>query len=183
MKIQKGALGVERLLLILIIVIIVYIALFLLHLIEFCSFAVKIPVEKPICGGFSLDVKRSYEMFQELPFKVDLAVYTFLKTKTDLPVDACIKYIDCVADTDEALCKKFYGDEFDNDTCEVLINKTLQSVWERKIKLTITNAHGKSITFIANEDKTETVNSLYVLQRKIFIPYPSRTITLTFEVW
>ncbi|HIQ49829.1 MAG TPA: hypothetical protein EYH56_01395 [Nanoarchaeota archaeon] len=183
MKKQKGALGIERMFLIFIGVIIVGIALFLVHILKFCSFGTKIPVEKPICGGFNLDVKRSYEMFQELPFKVDFAIYTFLKTKTSLPVDTCIKYIDCVMDTDEAICKKFYGNEFDNDTCKTLISNTLKSIWERKIKLTITNVHGKSITFIANEDKTETVNPLYRVQRKIFIPYPSRTITLTFEVW
>lgn len=183
MRKQKGALGVERIFLIFIAVLIVAIGMWLVNFLKFCSFDVKTPTGKLICGGFTLDVKRSYEMFQELPFKVDFAVYTFLKTKTNLPVDACIKYIDCITDTDEALCKKFYGSEFEKDECEALIYKTLQSVWERKIKLTISNAYGGSISFVANEDKTETVNSLYVLQRKIFVPYPSRTITLTFEVW
>ncbi len=171
--------GVERAILIILAIVLSVAAVMVVKILQACTFTMGfLPVIS--CGGFTLEIKQYFEEFQEIPFKADFAVYTFLKTKKELPVDACVKYLDCLNGTESGkeICKEFYGPDFEEGKCEQLIRETLEKIWNKKIRLTFSGYE-----FVANEGEKETVNPIYTVERKIFIPYPARSIVLKFEVW
>lgn len=244
-----------------------------------------------ICKDIKVEVKESYENIQEIPFKSDSALYTFLKTKICengkcISVDSCIKYIDCVNGCEKVPvcqegyelceengnyfcrryeiyeqcekpqnpckegeevykekkactksscrkcsneretyickeditpcgsckekymlyynswivwcqkkpefvpkeeevqnCKKAYGEQYEVEKCEALIQKTLKNIWDKRIKLSVVSKDGTTATYIANKKNADTIYPVHVIERKLFIPHPARTITLIFEVW
>ncbi len=180
---RKATIDFSRLFFLMIIIVVVSIALILVGILNVCTFILPSFLEKTICGGMlNLDIKRYYENFQEIPFKLDYAIYTFLSTNTSVSVERCIKYIDCLQDTSQEMCQNIYG-ELDEDTCRNLIVKTLSAVWENKISLTIISTSGASVQFVGNSDEFDTINPVYTVERKLHINYPGRDITLKFEVW
>jgi len=127
------------------------------------------------CPGIS--IRYYVENYHEIPYKTELLVYTFLKTKTKLSIYDCIRYLDCVKDTDEELCKEVYGNNYENETCEKFINETLEKLWNAQIKLDFSGYE-----FIENEGKIE--HSIPVkVEKEISIPFPKRKIKLCFTVW
>ncbi len=127
------------------------------------------------CPGIS--VRYYEENYHKIPYKAELLAYTFLKTKTDKSIYDCIRYLDCIRDTDEELCKEIYGSEYGNETCKEFINNTLEKLWNAQVKLVFSGYE-----FFKNRGKIE--HSIPVkIEKEISIPFPKRKIKLYFTVW
>ncbi len=174
--------GVERAFFVIIAIMVCVLAVFVVNIAEWCSFFGFIPgttIPIPVCGSPFFRTVFYYELFYSTPFKADLAVYTFLKTSTTkINVEDCIRYLDCVNESEETVCSKFYGSAYTKDDCEKLIEKTLSAVWESKAVLRFAN-----YTFEVNKEKFDTVNPVYSTQRKLYIPFPAKILVVKFELW
>ena len=158
---------------------VIVIALTIVTILAFPLVAAKVRVG---AGGLTFKERVEFLVEDEAVKKASKA-YTFLMLEKDgNKIVDCIKFLDCVEDSDEDVCKNVYkvkGKKF----CEDYINSTLKEIFE---KCTVT--FGKNYNFTVDNAKKGLERARpVVVTYYLKIPYSLKDVPshvkVVFEIW